>query len=153
MTNSAKIYPDPDANSFFAVGQEFFRDAERQIRMADGVVTNTAYFLMGFALELVLKSYILHAKIKKLGQVYIHDLTILWEWAAQGPESPFFLPVPDWLVQTNNYHLSYVGHYRPLDVSAFVVPGGGHRLQMTLLVEIVQDIVTGLGYRRLTANG
>ena len=138
----AKIYPDPDAISFLTVGREFFQDAQRQIRMANGIVTNTAYFLLGFALELVLKSYIVHAKIKKPGEVYVHDLTILWEWAATGPTSPCALPIPDWLVQTNIYHLIYLGRYRPPDVTVFGVPGPDHLLRMTLLVEIVQDIVT-----------
>ena len=134
------FYPDPDANSFFAVGQEFFRDAQRQIRMAN-MVTNTAYILIGFALELVLKSYIVHNWIKTPGQVYGHDLGTLWEWAATGPESPCTLPIPDWLVQANAFHVNHLGGYRPPDVTAFAVPGTGHLIEMAKLVERVRELV------------
>ena len=135
MTVSA----EPSAASLFAVGLEFFRDAERQIRMADGVVTNTAYLLTGFALELVLKSYIVHAGIKKIGDatLYTHNLRTLWEWAATARESPCSTPIPEWIDPINTFHANFLGRYRPPGANAFAVPG--HREEMAELVERMRE--------------
>ena len=132
---------DPSAETFFAVGLEFFRDAERQIRMADGVVTNTAYLLTGFALELILKSYIVHAGIKKAGDatLYTHNLRTLWEWAATAHESPCSTLIPDRVDPVHTFHANFLGRYRPPDASAFAVQGSGHREEMAKLVERVRE--------------
>ena len=132
------VRADPSAGSLFAVGLEFFRDAERQIRMADGVVSNTAYFLTGFALELVLKAYIVHAGIKKAGDatLYTHNLRTLWEWATSARESPCSTPIPD---PVNTFHANFLGRYRPPGANAFAVPGSGHREEMAKLVERVRE--------------
>ena len=128
---------DPSADSLFAVGLEFFRDAERQ----DGVVTNTAYLLTGFALELILKSYIVHAGIKKTedATLYTHNLRTLWERAATAHESPCSTPIPEWVDSVNTVHANFLGRYRPPGANAIAVPESGHREEMAELVERARE--------------
>ena len=139
MAKGKRVYSDPDAQSLFEVGYEFFQDAEALTERADGVFTNTAAFLTGWGLELVLKSYIVHVGILGVAdsQLHIHNLRTLWEWAASGPSSPFTLPPPSWLDLINNSHdtPNFLYRYRPADLGAFAVPGAVHREEMAKLIE------------------
>ena len=143
MAKGTRTYPDPDAESYFAVGQEFFRGAETLTRLANGVVTNTAYFLIGFALELILKSYIVHAGVRQVRDpsLHIHDLRKLWKWAATGQESPCTIPTPDWVEPVTAFHANLLGRYRPHSVNAFATPGPIAREEMAKLVKRVRELV------------
>lgn len=142
-TKKESPYPDPSARSFFEVGDEFFRDAQALISLARGVVTNPAYFLIGFALELVLKSYIVHVGIKQVKDedLRIHNLCKLWKWAAKGSDSPFTVPAPGWLEPVNEFHAEFRGRYRGAGIQSFSIPGPAQREEIAALIEQVRRVV------------
>src|SRR5262245_16388938 len=98
MSSKETGFSDPSALSLLDAAKEFLEGA----LMLRGHQTQglTAAFLFGFSLELALKSYIVHAAVKTVDEIKIHDLTMLWSWAAI-PGSPFGSPPPDWLANVS----------------------------------------------------
>src|SRR5262245_40091737 len=132
----------PSSASFLAGAKDFMQGAQT---LKDGRQELPAAFLVGWVLELILKSYIVHGGIKAGDDdsLYTHDVLALWDLAAQGQDFPFAAKPADWGANVSSTHSNFLIRYRPWDINAWNTPGQTHYDELRRMLDAVDAIVVG----------